>query len=526
MTNVTLPLPAVALLFASSLIFLLHRFLYKPTSRRGRLPPGPTPWPIVGSLISMLRSKIYFRWVLSLAEGKDIICIRLGGVHVVVVNSPDLGREFLKKHDANFASRPLTMATEYAGSGYLTVIFSLWGDQWKKMRRVVASEVLSASRLQRESILRAEEADHFTRYLYNLCAAGYTIDVRLALRYYCGNIIRRMVFGVRHFGEGGEFGGPGEEELEHVGAAFTALTCMYAFCPSDFIPSLRFLDLEGHEKIMKQATGLIYKYHDAIINKRLEKWRKWRENGGDDGEKKDVEDVLDIFLSLRDASGKPLLSIEEIKAQFAEFMYATVDNPSQIVEWALAHMLDHPDTIQRAVEELDRVVGKDRFVQESDFARLPYLKACAREALRLHPVAPFNVPHVAINDATVAGYFIPKGTMVLLSRVGLGRNPKVWDDPLAFRPDRHLKDGCDNVELAEPDLRMISFATGRRSCVGASLGSLMTYMLLARMIQAFHWSMLPGETSMDLSEEKRSLFKNEPLRACAKPRLSKLLANL
>nr|CAB3497470.1 unnamed protein product [Digitaria exilis] len=118
----------------------------------------------------------------------------------------------------------------------------------------------------------------------------------------------------------------------------------------------------------------------------------------------------------------------------------------------------------KAVEELDAVVGRDRHVQEADIPRLSYGKACIREAFRLHPVAPFNVPHVALADATVAGYRVPAGSHVLLSRVGLGRNPRVWDHPLRFDPDRHLLTG-DDVTLTENDLRFISFSTGRRGGV-------------------------------------------------------------
>ena len=205
-----------------------------------------------------------------------------------------------------------------------------------------------------------------------------------------------------------------------------------------------------------------------------------------------------------------------------ELIYATVDNPSNIVEWALAHLLDQPDILQEAVEELDRVVGKDRLVDESDFPQLVFIKACARESLRLHPMAAFNLPHVALHDTRVAGYFIPKGSQVLLSRVGLGRNPKIWDNPLRFDPTRHLG-STNTVELAEPNLRFISFSTGRRGCMGYALGSTMTYMLLARLLQAFQWSLPPGETGIDLSEEKKSLFKAKPLLACATPRLSPVL---
>lgn len=111
-------------------------------------------------------------------------------------------------------------------------------------------------------------------------------------------------------------------------------------------------------------------------------------------------------------------------------MLATVDNPSNAIEWAMAEMIANPEILEKAVEEMDRVVGKKRLVQESDLPQLNYVKACAREAYRLHPIAPFNVPHESLSDTTVAGYFIPKGSHVLLSRRGLGRNPNVWDDPL------------------------------------------------------------------------------------------------
>ncbi|KAK8654049.1 hypothetical protein V6N13_128029 [Hibiscus sabdariffa] len=92
-------------------------------------------------------------------------------------------------------------------------------------------------------------------------------------------------------------------------------------------------------------------------------------------------------------------------------------------------MLNKPETLQKAKDELDSVVGKDRLVPQ-----LNYVKACAREAFRLHPISPFNPPHVSLTDTTVAGYFIPNGSHVILSRLGLGRNPRVWDEPNEFKP--------------------------------------------------------------------------------------------
>lgn len=208
-------------------------------------------------------------------------------------------------------------------------------------------------------------------------------------------------------------------------------------------------------------------------------------------------------------------------------MFATIDNPSNTVEWALAEMMNRPEVMHKAMEELDTVVGKDRLVQEPDIPRLNYLKACVREAFRMHPYHAFNPPHVATEDAIVSGYLIPKGSHVLLSRVGLGRNPDVWDAPLQFRPERHLMmnenddvdDRYHHVVLTEPDLRFISFSAGRRGCPGVSLGSSVTMMLFARLLQGFTWTKPPGVRAIRLQESSTSLALAEPLLLQAQPRL-------
>ncbi|GLJ05460.1 hypothetical protein SUGI_0018550 [Cryptomeria japonica] len=140
--------------------------------------------------------------------------------------------------------------------------------------------------------------------------------------------------------------------------------------------------------------------------------------------------ALSLVFNMCVSDYMPCLSFEEIKSQALDLTLAAVDNPSNAVEWALPEMLLQPEIMQKAVEEIDRVVGKDRLVEESDHMKLVYVKACAKEALRLHPMAPFKLPHKSMEDSTVGGYHIPKGSHVILSRVGLGRNPCVWEDPL------------------------------------------------------------------------------------------------
>ena len=121
-----------------------------------------------------------------------------------------------------------------------------------------------------------------------------------------------MIFNTRYFGnKGKKDGGPGigiDEEEEHVESLFTVLNHLFAFSLSDYFPWMRVLDLDGHGKTVRQAMDTINKYHDPIVDSRVEQWKR---NGGN----KEIEDLLDILIIVKDTNGQPLLSVAEIKAQ-------------------------------------------------------------------------------------------------------------------------------------------------------------------------------------------------------------------
>ncbi|KAL6642934.1 hypothetical protein ACP70R_021115 [Stipagrostis hirtigluma subsp. patula] len=485
-----------------------------------RLPPGPAGLPIIGSMHLMVLNKPVFRWIHRLLDEMhtDILCLRLGAVNVIAVACPQIAREVLRKNDAVFASRPATLASSSFSFGHKGSILSPYGEQWKKMRRVLTSEILSTAMERRLQGRREEEADHLVRYVYSQCntMANNTVDVRHVSQHFCGNLIRRLVFGKRYFVKPlplSASSGPGHEEIEHVSALFTLVNHAYSFSISDYLPALTDLDLDGHKKVVRGVMKTLNRLHDPIIEERIQEWCSLRRQG----EKREIRDFLDVLVSLEDSEGRPYLSLEEIKAQTAEIMFAIIENPSNAVEWALAEMMNKPDVMEQAIYELDTVVGKERLVQESDIPHLNYLKACIRESFRMHPYHAFNPPHVCMQDITIQGYLIQKDSQVIVSRFGLGRNPDIWEDPLEFKPERHLKDS--NVVLTEPDLRFISFSTGRRGCPGVSLGSSTTMILFARLLQGFTWTKLPGVHSIELKESATNLALAEPLVLQAEPRL-------
>jgi tyrosine N-monooxygenase len=267
----------------------------------------------------MMLNKPAFRWIHLVMKkmGTDIACFRLGHVNVVPITCPKIARDVLKKQDTNFVSRPLTFASSAVSCGYKNVVLSPFGEQWKKMRRVLTTEIICPSRHKWLHDKRADEADNFTRYVYNLATgtssrgssstSDANVDVRHVTRHYCGNVIRRLVFGKRYFREPQPDGGPGPLEMEHIDASFTCLGFVYSFCISDYLPWLLGLDLDGQEKVVKEANATVNRLHDMVID---ERWRQWKGGETQDG----VEDLLDVLITLKDGHGSPLLTIEEVKA--------------------------------------------------------------------------------------------------------------------------------------------------------------------------------------------------------------------
>ena len=245
----------------------------------------------------------------------EIACIQLGNVHVIPVTCPTIACEFLRKQDANFASRPTSMTTTLISRGYLTTTLVPFGEQWKKMRRIVGNDLLSTTSHQRLEYKRVEEANNLVFHIYNNCKNNIAngnnnvglVNVRDVAQHYCCNVMKKLNFSRRYFGEGKKDGGPGSEEVEHLDAIFTMLKYIYDFRVSDYVPCLRGLDLDGHEGKVKKAIETVGKYHDPIIEQRIKEW--------DEGSKIHGEDFLDILISLKDANNNPMLTTQEIKAQ-------------------------------------------------------------------------------------------------------------------------------------------------------------------------------------------------------------------
>ncbi|KAJ4719245.1 Cytochrome P450 [Melia azedarach] len=163
------------------------------------------------------------------------------------------------------------------------------------MKRVLSTEVLSPPKHRWLLAKRIEEADHdLVRYVYNQYKNsdnGSMVNERIVSQHYCGNLIRKMGFNKRIFGKGMEDGGPSLEEEEHMYALFNILAYLYSFCASDYLPWLRGFDFYGHEKIMKEVNEIVNKYHDPIIEERIQQRI--------DGPRKEPQDLLNVLITVK-----------------------------------------------------------------------------------------------------------------------------------------------------------------------------------------------------------------------------------
>ena len=174
--------------------------------------------------------------------------------------------------------------------------------------------------------------------------------------------------------------------------------------------------------------------------------------------------------------------------------------------------------MKQAQEELDIKVGRDRWVEQSDIQNLVYLKAIVKEALRLYAAGPLLVPHEAMEDCSIGGYHIPKGTRLLVNAWKTHRDPAVWSNPEEFQPERFLINHA-TVDVFGHNFELIPFGSGRRSCPGANMGLQMLHLTIARLLQGFDMT-TPSNSSVDMTEGiSLSMPKATPLEVMLTPRL-------
>ncbi|KAL1827363.1 hypothetical protein ACET3Z_005775 [Daucus carota] len=342
-------------------------------------------------------------------------------------------------------------------------------------------ELLSNRRLDKLKHIPESEVNLFVRGLYGLwksksgegCMA--VVDLTQKFKDLTMNIMVRMLAGKHSSGNGENKNG----ESEHMQKALGDYLHLVAFfMVSDAIPLFGWIDsLTGYKGKMKKTT--------AVMDNILEGWLKAHKQKRKLSLISESEqDFMHIMLSIMESDPDAQITDTTIKGTCLTLLIGGYDTAMVTLTWVVALLLNNRRVLRKAEAELERHVGRDRQVNESDMNNLPYLQAIVKETLRLFPAAPLSVPREATADCTVAGFRISAGTRLFVNVWKLQRDPSIWPDPLEFRPERFVEKHVD-IEMWGQNFELMPFGSGRRVCPGSTLALRVVHLALAQLLHGF-----------------------------------------
>ncbi|XP_021662323.2 LOW QUALITY PROTEIN: geraniol 8-hydroxylase, partial [Hevea brasiliensis] len=260
---------------------------------------------------------------------------------------------------------------------------------------------------------------------------------------------------------------------------------------ADYFPMHRKIDPLGVMRRRTNHSARILDLFDRIIDQRLQlrKEQGYILNN----------DLLGTLLTLNEHNNKEM-DKNCMEHLFLDLFAAGTDTTSSTLEWAMTELVRNPKTLLKAGEELEQIISRGSYMQESDITQLPYLKAIIKETFRLHPAVPLLLPSKAGVDVEICGFTVPKGAQLLVYAWAIGRDPSLWEDPVLFMPERFL--GSD-MDVRGCDFELNPFGAGRRICPGLPLGIRMLHLMLGSLIHSFDWKLEDGITPESMNMEDR-----------------------
>ncbi|KAF8015801.1 hypothetical protein BT93_H1366 [Corymbia citriodora subsp. variegata] len=513
--NDAIPRATTTLLVVAIVALSFFSLFRRRKSGTAPLPPGPRGVPFLGYL-PFLGTELHQKFAELAETYGPIYKLWLGSKLYVVVNSPLLAKEIVRDQDMTFANRDPNIATTIGSYGGRDITFSSQGPYWRNLRKLFVRHIMSNASLDACYGLRRQEVRKALNDLYK--KSGVPVDIGESALLILINVIMAMLWGGTLKGE----------KSKAVGAEFrkvVAQLMVLASSPniSDFFPALAWLDLQGIEKDMKR----VHKWFDDFIQSAIdcategrtnELFKQDRESKSNEQKKDFLEIFLDMEMDLED-NQSPMEKNGALKAILMDIVVGGTDTTSTTVEWVMAELLQNSNVMNKVIQELTEVVGEDKMVEEHHLPKLEYLNAVIKEAFRLHPVLPLLVPRTPHACCVVQGYTIPKGSNIFLNMGYIQRDPKIWDKPSEFRPERFLEDPS-KYDLSGNNFTYMPFGSGRRVCAGLALVERMLPYVLASLLHSFEWE-LPQGVELDLSDKFGLVVKKtKPLVAIPRPRLS------
>lgn len=167
------------------------------------------------------------------------------------------------------------------------------------------------------------------------------------------------------------------------------------------------------------------------------------------------------------------------------------ETSSSTLSFCLFELAQNPEIQRKVQEEVDRVFKTQGITYES-LSELKYLECCIDETLRKYPIVPVHFREAA-RDYKVADsdLIIPEGTSIFIPALGFHRDPKIYENPMQFKPERFLDSPTGNGN--SKGVFYTPFGDGPRNCIGMRLGKLTTKIGLALVLSKFNLQLTDTE---------------------------------
>ncbi|KAG7010998.1 Cytochrome P450 89A2, partial [Cucurbita argyrosperma subsp. argyrosperma] len=488
------------------------------------LPPGPPSIPIITTFLWLRRSPLQLESFLRSFAAKygPVVTLRIANRPTIFISDRSIAHKALLQNGALFADRPRAPPmSKIISSNQHNISSASYGPLWRLLRRNLTFQILHPSRIKSYNRARKWVLDILLKRLVSHSKSETPVTVIDHFQYAMFCLLVLMCFGDK-------LEEPQIHEIENVHRAM--LLGFLRFNVLNFWPKLTkillrkrweaFLEIRRNQE--KVIIPLIEARRKANQNRAN---RENRENRAET-EKDFVVSYVDTLLDLElpDEDNRKLTD-EEIVTICSEFLNAGTDTTSTALQWIMANIVKYPEIQHKLFVEMKGVMGDGtgEEVKEEDLGKLPYLKAVVLEGLRRHPPGHFVLPHAVKEDTVLENYVIPKNGTVNFMVAEMGWDPEVWEDPMAFKPERFMKGG-EEEEVAgfditgSKEIKMMPFGAGRRMCPGFGLAILHLEYFIANLVWRFEWKAVEGNR-VDLSEKVEfTVVMEKPLKANIIPR--------
>uniref|UniRef100_A0A0C9R0W5 Cyp304a1_1 protein n=1 Tax=Fopius arisanus TaxID=64838 RepID=A0A0C9R0W5_9HYME len=426
------------LLLAITALLILYACYNFVTSKPGKAPPGLIRLPVWGSYWVLLWGNYWFPHNTVAHYVKKykskIISLWMGKYYTVIVNDYETVKEVLTRREFDGRDTKSFMGLSRSWGKTLGIFFND-SEEWQEQRRFALRNMRDFGFGRRHGGLESQFQEEL-RVLVDTIKNGPISEsekgvVNGDLVYFpnilypsCTNIIWSVLAGER-------FGREHHDELRQLciyASMFqkggeTAIGAV-AMTPwlSRFGNLFSFGDwVEGHQGM----TRFIKRYIDERSEAALVD--------------KSIEGFIPAYLKeLKEGKLTENFSEEQLVMVAVDFMFPALSAVPSTIVHAFKWLMHYPEVMRKAQEEIDRVVGMERFPEWDDRKNLPYTESVIREVMRIETLTPLGVIHRCTENTSLKGYDIPVNTVVLTNLSAMHNDSDFWGDPENFRPERFL----------------------------------------------------------------------------------------